>query len=395
MAKKLMVLGGGVSQLPLIRRAKELGLRVIVVSKAGDYPGLLLADSVWEIDTTDAEGIAAAALREKIDGVCTTGTDVAIPAVGRTAAALGMAGVPYESALLCSDKRKMKEALVRSGIRTAPFVTVSNEEEARAAFERFGAPVMFKAVDGAASKGIVRVDSPEHIGYAFSVAMAHTRKREIIVEAFIQGVEFGAQAFVYRNKLMFVLSHGDTMFHGDAGVPVGHYMPLELSAAAQADVERTLVNSVRALGMNHCAVNADLMLCGDEVYVLEIGARAGATCLPELVSTYLGFDYYEQMIRAALGMRPQFPMVQSAQPCACCLLMSPADGRIARQAYGGGADPDVLDVSFDYDVGDTVRRFRIGTDRIGHVIAKGANAAAATAALERARAAIAIEIDAH
>lgn len=393
MAKKLVVLGGGVSQVPLIRKAKELGLHVIVVSKPGGYPGLALADQVWDIDTTDAGQIAKAAARERVNGVCTTGTDVAVPAIGRTAAALGLAGVPYEAALLCSDKRRMKEALLRHGVRTASYVTVGGEEEARAAFAQLGAPVIFKAVDGAASKGVVRVDAAEQIPYACSVAMAHTREREFIVEKFIEGVEFGAQAFVHRGELKFVLPHGDMMFHGDAGVPVGHYMPLELPPSTLAAVKDTLVRSVRALGMNDCAVNADMMLCGDGIYVLEVGARAGATCLPELVSTYLGFDYYEQMIRAALGMRPLFPQ-QASQPCACCLLMSPADGRIARQRYTGSADPDVLQVSFDYREGDTVRRFRIGTDRIGHIIAKGSDAAEALAALERAKARVEIEIDA-
>ena len=40
--KKIMILGAGIYQVPLIRAAKEMGFFVIVVSIKGDYPGLLL-----------------------------------------------------------------------------------------------------------------------------------------------------------------------------------------------------------------------------------------------------------------------------------------------------------------------------------------------------------------
>ena len=53
MQKKLLILGAGVYQVPLILKAKEMGLYTIAASYAGPYPGLAIADEVWEIDTTD------------------------------------------------------------------------------------------------------------------------------------------------------------------------------------------------------------------------------------------------------------------------------------------------------------------------------------------------------
>ena len=41
--KKVMVLGAGHYQVPLISKAKELGLFTIVCSIAGNYPGLAIA----------------------------------------------------------------------------------------------------------------------------------------------------------------------------------------------------------------------------------------------------------------------------------------------------------------------------------------------------------------
>ena len=80
--KKLIILGAGIYQAPLIRQAKELGLFVIVVSSPGDYPGFALADKVYETDTRDQEGVLEIAQSEKIDGICTSGTDVAVRTIG-------------------------------------------------------------------------------------------------------------------------------------------------------------------------------------------------------------------------------------------------------------------------------------------------------------------------
>lgn len=67
--KKLMILGAGVYQVPLIKRAKEKGLYTIVVSIPGDYPGFKLADKIYYENTTDCEKILEIAQKENIDGI--------------------------------------------------------------------------------------------------------------------------------------------------------------------------------------------------------------------------------------------------------------------------------------------------------------------------------------
>ena len=66
--KKIMILGAGIYQVPLIRTARRMGLYTIVVSIPGDYPGFALADKIYELNTRDKEAILAAAEKEQIDG---------------------------------------------------------------------------------------------------------------------------------------------------------------------------------------------------------------------------------------------------------------------------------------------------------------------------------------
>jgi biotin carboxylase len=205
---------------------------------------------------------------------------------------------------------------------------------------------------------------------AYEAVMGATKQNYFLVEQFIEGIEFGAQAFVYNHSLQFIMPHGDLMFYGDAGVPIGHHVPYDLTDAVIHDIHTQLTRSIQALGLNNCAVNADFICKDQEVYVLEIGGRAGATCLPELVSTFYGFDYYEQMIKVAMDMKPDFEF-NARQPCACELLLADESGEIVNIDNSNEPHPDIIQISIDYPVGSTVCKFKVGTHRIGQIIVKG------------------------
>jgi biotin carboxylase len=368
--KKLMVLGAGISQLPLILTAKRMGLFVIVLSSPGNYPGFAWADQIYYEDTTNIEKVADICRNEHIDGICTTGTDVAVKAIGKVVDKLGLRGVSYEAALLSSNKWSMKQAFIDHGVRTAKFMKITSLEEAYAAVHCLALPLIFKAVDCGGSKGIIKVEVISQVAGAYEAVMGATKQNYFLVEQFIEGIEFGAQAFVYNHSLQFIMPHGDLMFYGDAGVPIGHHVPYDLTDAVIRDIHTQLTRSIQALGLNNCAVNADFICKDQEVYVLEIGGRAGATCLPELVSTFYGFDYYEQMIKVAMDMKPDFEF-NARQPCACELLLADESGEIVNIDNSNEPHPDIIQISIDYPVGSTVCKFKVGTHRIGQIIVKG------------------------
>ncbi len=210
------------------------------------------------------------------------------------------------------------------------------------------------------------------LGEAIRTIKNNTKKGYFIAEEFLKGMEFGAQAFVYNNKIEFILPHGDFIFKGNANVPIGHFVPLKLRENIIRDLNIQLEKSVHSLGLNNCAINADFILKDGKIFVLEIGARAGATCLPELVSIYYGFDYYKAILKTAIGEKPGFSFI-SGQPNASMLIFSNKTGVIKciedKNIYGD----NIVEVKLDYKIGEKVRKFSVGPDRIGHIIVKGNN----------------------
>ncbi len=390
--KKILILGAGTYQVPLIQTAKRLGITTIVASIRGNYPGFALADKVYYENTTDFGKILAIARRENIDGIVTAGTDVAVITIGQVCDTLGLAGLSRDAAAIATDKLRMKTCYEENGVRTARFRRIFFDEE-NYAEELSGLtfPLMFKSVDSSGSRGIVKVTGPEQFDHARNVVLENTRSDYFIVEEFIEGEEFGAQAFVHRGKIRFILPHGDYIFKGDTGVPIGHYAPYDLSEESLADARLQLERAIRAMGLDDCAINADFIMKDGKTYVLEIGGRSGATCLAELVSIYYGYDYYEKILRTALGEEVDFSAGDGSPadecrgtPNASMLLMSDRDGVILSQENKNPEDPDIVDIQFDHKPGDKVKKFHVGPNRIGHVITKGNTLEEAVDTLHRA-----------
>ena len=396
--KKILILGAGIYQVPLIKTAKRMGLYTIVASIPGNYPGFELADKVCYENTTDVPKILDIARTEKIDGIVTAGTDVAVITIGEVCDRLGLTGLSAEAAAIATDKLRMKTCYEKYGVRTARFRRISFDDADYADLvAELTLPVMFKSVDSSGSRGIVKVSDPAEFEAARKTVLENTRSDYFIAEEFIDGEEFGAQAFVRNGEVQFILPHGDYVFKGDTGVPIGHFAPYDLSPEVLEDARRQLRLAIQAMELDNCAINADFIMKDGQTYVLEIGGRSGATCLAELVSIYYGFDYYEKILRTALGEDVDFSQTIEGEgfagvPNASMLLMSDRDGHIVSQENLNPADPDIVDVQFDLKPGDAVHQFRVGPHRIGHVITKGTTLDAAVEKLHQALEKVRIEV---
>ena len=147
-----------------------MGLYTIVVSIPGDYPGFALADKIYELNTRDKEAILAAAEKEQIDGICTSGTDVAVSTIGYICEKMHLSGIPYEAAKILTDKAKMKDAFRQGGVSAADGMRVRSAEEAQKAAEQLGYPVVVKRVDSSGSRGITVVEHSGQIEEAYENA---------------------------------------------------------------------------------------------------------------------------------------------------------------------------------------------------------------------------------
>ncbi len=366
--KKVMILGGGYYQLPLIKKSVELGYHTIVCGIEGNYPGYKYATEWINADTFNKEEILKVAIDKKIDGILLCGSDACMPTIGYVCDQLHLLGPTEQSTINASNKSIMKACFKQYGVRTADYEKIYSLTEAEEFADIHGYPVVLKVVDASGSRGVAIVKNASELREQYPNIVVETKKNYIIIEEFVKGQEFGAQSFVRKGQLTFVMPHGDLVFHSDTDVPVGHYVPYERDDIME-DVKEQLELCVKSLGIDNTAINADFILSEGKVFVLEIGARAGATCLPELVSNYYGIDYYEYLLRQSVG--EQLMMGSSnLTPSLVETLICNKTG-IVKNITVGEIPTEVVSLELYPKVGDKVTKFHNAYDRIGTLVMKG------------------------
>jgi len=368
--KKLLLQGASRGNLGFVKTAKQHGIYIIMTGLGGDFPCNPYADKFCKADISDPDAVLKVAKEEIVDGAIICCSDTGLQAVGRCNDQLGLAGITEEAATTSANKLLMKEKLLAAGVRTAKFLKVSEETELGKVEKEIGYPMIVKATDLQGSRGINIVKSPDRLHEAFRDTMSLTKKDYCIIEQYIEGKEYGAQAFVYKEEVLFVLPHGDETIMCKTAVPIGHYMPYEISDALYEDTTKQVTNAIKALGINNCAVNVDLIEKDGKTYIIELTGRVGANSLPELTSNYFGINYYEMILATCLGESPLPIWNQRKTPQATLARMIKSDKSGICKSVSYSDLPDTQIHMFIHE-GSEVRVFTNSNDAIGEIIVKG------------------------
>ncbi len=373
--KKLMVLGATFTQVPLIETAKRMGYHTIVASILGDYPGLRCADEICDVDISNPDAVLAKAKELNIDGIATCCMDLPVRALGKVCENMGLCGMSENAALLSNQKLLMKDAFVKGGVKSPAYRKVSTIADVEKTWAELPHPQILKAVDLQASRGIYVCNTLDELKNAFNEAMQLTREDFCIVEQFVKGIDIGAQAFVYNGEILFILPHNDEVYAGSANKPIGHSAPLLATDKVYKQTLEQCELAIRAMGLDNCAVNIDLIKTDDdEVYMIELTGRVGATGLPELVSLYYGINYYEMIVKTALGEDPRDIFnnrPEKVTPNASRFITSNANGILKQLINNNTPSDDIAMMDIFVSPGDKIRKFEDGKDRLGQVIVTG------------------------
>lgn len=372
--RKLLVLGASYSQKELIRSAKKMGVKTIVASLPGGV-ALSEADEVQYVDITNPSAVLRVAQENQVNGIATCCMDTGIISLGHVCEKMELPGLSEASGIMSKNKALMKEAFEKHGVNTARFRRVSDFNNLEKALNELQLPLIIKAIDLQGGRGIYVCRTNGEVRESFRKVMEDSKESFCIIEEFIEGYEFGAASFVYNGGILYVLPHNDELYTtNNSSVPIGHSMPFAGDNTLISKIFEQTLLAIKATGLNNCAVNVDLIAKGDEVYVIELTGRLGATCLPELISTYYGIDIFQMIIATALGDDPTKIFSRrrpTPQPCMARVLYSEQSGVVKSISNNNKDHAGVVDISYNVSPGSSVNKFTVGGDRIGQVVVKG------------------------
>ena len=304
--KKILILGAGEGQVPLIQRAKNAGCYVIVVSPNGIYPGFAYADECVYADISNAERILDIASEMQVNAIATDQTDVSISSVQYVAQALNLSCIKCDNIENFRYKSLMREICYQNGIPTIRFCSTNDISNAIEFYNTLlDHKAIVKPVDSQGSRGVTVVQSISELQEAFSVAQKYSKSQNVIIEQFIEGQEIEIDTVVKDGQIIGTLV-GDVHNFTSENAFSAYERIYPSMVYTGADLERIkAVNecTIKALGLITGWAHGEYIISKTgETYLLEVGARGGGNYIgSDIVKTMLGVGTDEMALRTALG----------------------------------------------------------------------------------------------
>ena len=302
--KKLAIIGASYLQLPLVLKAKELGVETICFAWEQGAVCRDHVDRFYPISSIEKEKILDVCREERIDGITTIATDIAVPTVNYVAHELGLIGNSIETGYIATNKYAMREALKKGGCSCPFFQKITSVSDALEAIKYTTFPVIIKPCDRSGSMGVTKVDKMEDLAEAAEWALECSLCKEAVLEKFVDiAHEISVEGISWHGEHQ-VLAITDKVTNGPPHfVEIGQHQPSRLPQSILDEAVRQVKLGVKALGIEYGASHPELMISKDgKVYITEIGARMGGGFIgSDLVYLSTGYDFLKGVIEIAFG----------------------------------------------------------------------------------------------
>lgn len=377
MQKRLLVLTAGFLQLPVIKKAKEMGAYVIAADGNSEAPGFKYADKSEVANITSEELMLEIARNERIDGVIHPCSEVAMNVMGRINDELGLCGISRETALKATNKHLMRIAFEEGNAPSPWSECFEFAEEAWQIYEKTSTiDMILKPSRNSGSRGIYKISKglkKTEFGALFERSKKESRDKTVMLEQFIDGPEFSVEIIIWEKEI-HILAVTDKKTTGEPYfVELGHNQPSCFKESLVHIIEQAAYKGVVSLNLNNCAAHAEIKLHEDKAYIMEIGARLGGDFIStDLTRLSTGVDMVEAAVNVALGVKPDLTPKEHKHGV-CIRYFCPIPGKVIKIENENilKNDPSVYSYEIYHREGDMVNEVKSSLDRSGHVIVIG------------------------
>lgn len=293
--KVLAIVGAGEAAVPIILKAKEIGITSVAFGEANSL-AKDKADIFVEMSIFDIDGMEKACLQHSINGVIAS-SEITTESAAVLANRLCLPGNRCEPVFLCRNKYLMREAVKNAKNVKQPGYYLYNGED----IESF--PVMVKAVDSCGKKGISLVRNKDELAKALDNSRNISTDNTVLIEEFINGGrEISVECLACANN-KYIIQITDKVTSGPPHfTEIAHHQPAGLEAGLRQRVEKAAEEILSLLGVEYGMAHLEMKVFCDNLYFIEIGARAGGDHIGDtLVGLSTDYDYYKGAIECSFG----------------------------------------------------------------------------------------------
>lgn len=337
------------------------------------------------------EGAAeVAASAGPVDGVVGLG-DRAAYIASLAAVRLGVPFHPPGAVEACNSKFLLKERFQEAGLPVPGYRLIPLADDPGEVARKTAYPCVLKPLSLSASRGVIRANDPAEFVAAFHriAAILRGRGESLLVEDFIEGREFALEGLMTNGRLrvLAIFDKPDPL-DGPFFEETIYVTPSREDAGTQQAIVAAAEKAVKALGLLHGPVHAEMRVNSAGVWMLEVAARPiGGLCARVLP----GLE--EQILCHSVGkMRPK-PATQ-ALARGVMMVPIPREGVYVSVAGIGDANavPGIEDTVITAKEGQKLIPLPEGNSYLGFIFAGAETPEQAEFALREAHSKLKFEI---
>jgi cysteine synthase A len=374
-----------------LRTARDAGLSVAFFAKDpafyevwGSAHPLADADRVITTNTSCAEEMMRHVDPERTVGVVAL-DDFHLESASELAARLGLPHARPGGIRNARRKDATRRRLLEHGVARPRFACVRDGDEPETS--PVGYPCVLKPSDGTGSVAVTRCGDDDELRHALRTLRRrwrtirdHELSRSWMIEEYVEGPELSAEMIWYEGR--WELAGLTRKYLGDPPyfVEIGHVFPAPVTPALREVIAERCGSWLEAIGLDFGVAHVELRLAGGVPVLMEINPRLGGGMIPELVRLATGFDILRHVIDVHTGAPIQGdPREIRATGAAAVRFLIPREPGVIETIRGRdtalsfpGVTRCVL-ASTPTRTGGTESSY----DRLGYVVARGDDAAAA------------------
>jgi biotin carboxylase len=375
---KILIVGGGEWQVPLVRKAREMGFYIINTNLYPESPSFAYADEFYVVDVLDKEKNLEIARRCAIDGVVTDQSDIAVPTVAYVAEVLGLPGIGIDKADLFTNKFLMREHCRQFGFPTPEYSLCKSPEEVNQFAAKTGFPFVIKPQSNQSSRGVYKVSNPSELATRLPQTRKFSRNGTILVEEYVQGVEFTVEGVMVDGAHhSLAISYKEYFTENEFVASRLWYVPGH-EECRYAELMSAHDRMIETMGLSFGVTHAEYKCKGGKEMLIEVAARGGGTRISShIVPAVSGVDVYDILLRSAVGLPLMTAMATTARlernkaAVLSFFRLSPGTVAKVRNADVVRTWQQVVELYLPIENGGVVESLSDDRSRPGHVIIVG------------------------
>ena len=373
----LMILGASILQLPAIKKAIEMGHRVVVADMNPDAVGFHEDGVIKEyISTIDTPALLESARKHNIDGIMTLASDMPMRSVATISKELNLVGISEETSILATNKGFMRDALLREGVPVPLYFRIKSYEEycesVRSLFSH-GYSCIVKPADNSGSRGVSLLHNSNYdqFDWAYQRAIDYSRCGEVMIEEFMEGPEVSVET-ITTNDVCHVVQITDKITNGAPFfVEMGHSQPSQLPKSTLDAVSNLAILANKALGIDNGPSHTEIIVTNEGPKIVEVGARLGGDNITTMLTPLsTGVDMVECCINIALGEKPNLNKTISMASAIKYIAFNHGVIQSISGLDNARSLEGIKQVSIVHKPGDSIDGIKNSADRVGFVISQ-------------------------